>query len=644
MSKLISRETLSELDFKKLGLICGLEIHQQLDTGKLFCKCPSQIVSNEKLDREVLRKLRFSLGESGGIDKAALEEFKKGKYNLYKYNDANACLVDLDEEPPKGPNCDALKTAIGVSKMFNLKFFDKLVFMRKLIVDGSVTSGFQRTAMLGLGGKFETGDGSVGIDAISLEEDSCRVIERNEDHTVFSLDRQGIPLIEITTAPQIFSPNQAFEVAKHIGDVLRSFDRVKRGLGTIRQDLNVSIKGGVRVEIKGVQNLKLISDIVSNEVRRQKIHLSIIDELKERGIDSHNFSDKKIYDVTGVFDRSKSKVIRENLREKGSKILAIKLFGFKGILKYEMQKNYRFATEISDRNKKHFPQIKGLFHSDELPNYGITQKEVDGVRKLLGIKGGDSFILIASNDSNLAKRSIRNVLGIIYELIRGVSSEVRWVDPKGIVTNFLRPMSGAARMYPETDIVEIELGLSMINSVEVPQLYSEKLKRIESDWSLERSKVSNILDKYSEFEINELLRISEKSASALYSILFDIPKDIRKREGVEPVDFKYELLLDLLKEVKDSNLNQKTIRDIFLSLYKDKKSHIDNLKEYLKERNLLVKSIDVKEVEKKIKEIIKENKGAPFGALMGKCMQTFNETVDGKLVSQILKKLMGDSN
>ncbi len=640
MSKLISRDTLSKLDYKKLGLICGLEIHQQLDTGKLFCKCPSQIVSNEKLDKEVLRNLRFSLGELGGVDKAALEEFKKGKYNLYKYNDVNACLVDLDEEPPKGPNCGALKTAIGVSKMFNLKFFDKLVFMRKLIVDGSVTSGFQRTALLGLGGEFETKDGSVGIDAISLEEDSCRVIERDEAHSVFSLDRQGIPLIEITTAPQIYSPSQAFEAAKHIGDVLRSFDRVKRGLGTIRQDLNVSIKGGARVEIKGAQNLKLIPDIISDEVRRQKIHLSIIDELRDRGINSHNFSDKKIYDVTGVFDKSKSKVIRENLRENGSKVFAIKLFGFRGILKHEMQKNYRFATEISDRNKKHFPQIKGLFHLDELPNYGIGQREVNEVGKLLGIKGKDSFILIASNDSDLAKESIRNVLRVICELISEVPSEVRWVDSKGTVTNFLRPMPGAARMYPETDIVEVELSSDILSSVEVPQLYSERLKRIENDWNLECSKVAQVLDRYSESEVDKLLKVSEKSASALYSILFDIPKDIRKRDGVEPVDFKYELLLDLLKEVRDNNLNQKAVRDIFLSLYKDKKSEVDNLKEYLEKKDLLVKSVDVKEVEEKIRKIVDDNKGAPFGALMGKCMQAFNGTVDGRLVSQILKKLM----
>ena len=298
---------------------------------------------------------------------------------------------------------------------------------------------------MGWAESFETEDGSVGIDAISLEEDSCRVIERNEDHTVFSLDRQGIPLIEITTAPHIHSPNQAFEAAKYIGDVLRSFDKVKRGLGTIRQDLNVSIKGGARVEIKGAQNLKLIPDMVSDEVRRQRIHLSIIDELKSRGVNSHNFSDKKIYDVTGVFDKSRSKVIRENLREEGSKVFAVKLFGFKGILKHEMQKNYRFATEISDRNKKHFPQVKGLFHLDELPNYGIGQREVDEVRKLLGIKGKDSFIMIASNDFNLAKRSIRNVLNIIHELVRGVTSEVRWVDPKGTVTNFFETDAGCCK-------------------------------------------------------------------------------------------------------------------------------------------------------------------------------------------------------
>ena len=205
-------------------------------------------------------------------------------------------------------------------------------------------------------------------------------------------------------------------------------------------------------------------------------------------------------------------------------------------------------------------------------------------------------------------------------------------------------MPGAARMYPETDIVEVELGSDILGSVEVPQLYSERLKRIERDWSLERSKVAQVLDRYSESEINKLLKVSEKSASALYSILFDIPKDIRKRDGVETVDFKYELLLDLLKEVRRSNLNQKAVRDIFLSLYMDKKSQVDNLKQYLEDRNLLVKSIDMKEVEDKIKEIIKENKGAPFGALMGKCMQAFNGTVDGKLVSQILKKLVGNSN
>ena len=275
MSKLISLDSLEKIDPKELGLLCGLEIHQQLNTGKLFCFCPCEIVPNDTFDKQITRQLRFSQSESGDIDKAAIEEFKKGKHNIYKYNDKIACLVDLDEEPPKGPNQKALDTTIGVAKMFNLTPFERVQFMRKIIIDGSVTSGFQRTALIGINGSFKTKDNEITIEGINLEEDSCRTIERDKEHTTFSLDRQGIPLIEITTGPQIYTPNQALEAATIIGNVLRSFDYVKRGIGTIRQDLNVSIKGGSRVEIKGTQNLKLIPQIVEDEMRRQLILKSI---------------------------------------------------------------------------------------------------------------------------------------------------------------------------------------------------------------------------------------------------------------------------------------------------------------------------------------------------------------------------------
>jgi glutamyl-tRNA(Gln) amidotransferase subunit E len=636
MSKLIFRDDLKDLDYKAMGLLCGLEIHQQLNSGKLFCSCPCNVMSNHSFDKKITRKLRFSTGESGSIDAAALSEFKKGKFNEYIYNDEIACLVDLDEEPPKGPSKPALDAVIGVSKMFNLKFYDKIQFMRKLIIDGSVTTGFQRTAMVGQGGHFETSFGRVMINGINLEEDSCRAIERFDTHNIYSLDRQGIPLIEVTTGPQIYSPEQALESATIIGDYLRSFKQTRRGLGTIRQDLNVSITGGSRVEVKGTQNLKLIPEILKDEMRRQKIHLSIIDEMKSRGVDEVSSS---IYDVTSIFKDTGSAVVKTNMAIKGSAVLAIKLCKFAGILGHETQENHRFASEVSDRNKKHFPMIKGLFHSDELPKYGITPEEVERVKTSLGTNDEDGFILIC-NEKKIAEKSLKNVLSIINELIVCVSEEVRQVDPKGTVTKFSRPMPGASRMYPETDVQTIEFDSELIDVVSIPELYSTRLERLSKSFGVDTLKVVDFLDRYSEKQVAELLSESSKGGLALYSIIFDVPKDIKKRDSIEPVDFKYSLMLDLAKSIKENDFNQNTIRDIFVSLYKNRLDEVNNLTKYLDDNKLISEPVDEAAVEEKIKEIITSNSGAPFGAVMGVCMKEFAGAVDGKLISSLLKKNM----
>jgi glutamyl-tRNA(Gln) amidotransferase subunit E len=640
MSKLIFRDDLKDLDYKAMGLLCGLEIHQQLNSGKLFCSCPCNVMPNDTFDKKIVRKLRFSTGESGGIDAAAVSEFKKGKFNEYIYNDEISCLVDLDEEPPKGPSKPALDAVIGVSKMFNLKFFDKIQFMRKLIIDGSVTTGFQRTAMVGQGGYFETSAGKVEILGINLEEDSCRAIERFDTHNVYSLDRQGIPLIEVTTGPQIYSPEQALEAATIIGDYLRSFKQTRRGLGTIRQDLNVSITGGARVEVKGTQNLKLIPEILKDEMRRQKIHLSIIDEMNSRGVSGGSVS-SSIYDVTSIFTSTESSVVKANMSISGAAVLAIKLDNFSGVLGHETQEGHRFASEVSDRNKKHFPMIKGLFHSDELPKYGITPEEVLSVNSSLGIKENsiDGFILIC-NEKNIAEESLNNVLSIINELLTSVEEEVRQVDPKGTVTKFSRPMPGASRMYPETDVQTIEFDLELTEHILIPELYSTKLGRLSESFGVDSNKVIDFLDKYSEDEVLELISESGKAGLALYSIIFELAKDIKKRDKIEPVDFKYSLMLDLAKSIKENDFNQNSVRDIFVSLYKDRLSEVSNLSKYLDDNKLISEPVDESAVEEKIKEIISSAKGAPFGAVMGMCMKEFAGTVDGKLISSLLKKNM----
>jgi len=640
MTKLKTLDLNEKIDYKEVGFMSGLEIHQQLNTGKLFCTCPCEILDNSTFDKEITRKLRFSLSETGSIDKAAKEEQKKDKYNIYKYNDKCSCLVELDEMPPSKQNQKAFDTAIRVSQMFNLKFFDKIQFMRKLIIDGSVTTGFQKTAMLGTKGKLNTEFGDVVIEGVNIEEDSCRTLERFNDHTVFALDRQGIPLIEITTGPQINTPEMGYAVAKQLGNVLRSFSETKRGLGTIRQDVNVSIKGGARVEIKGAQNLKLIPEILKSEIRRQQIHLSIIEELKNRGTTIENFSDFKTYDVTKLFEKTESTVLLNNLEGEKKGVLAIKLNKFSGVLGHEMNTNYRFASEISDRNKKHFPTIKGLFHTDELPKYGITEDEVEAVRKELNLEEEDAFILIA-NDKDIAEKSLNNVLKIIKLLISEIPEEVRQVDPKGTVTTFSRPMPGSARMYPETDVKTIELTNNYLEEQEsnIPELYDVKMSRLNKAWNLDENKIEDVLSKYSEEEFSELVKIKLKP-SQIYSTIFDTPKEIKKREKIETFDFNINLIKNILKKLSEDKLNKNSVYDLMTCLTKDKLNDLETLDTYLEEKNLVAEEVNLEEVEKKIKEIIDKNTGAPFGALMGQCMKAFGGSVDGKIISQTLKKLM----
>ena len=287
-----------ELNYKELELKVGLEIHRQLDTKKLFSPVPSEL--HEEVDFTFQRKLRPTMSELGEIDQAALEEFKKGRIYVYQGNYKFSDLVYMDEEPPHTPDEEALKVALQIAYLLNATPVDEIHFMRKIVIDGSNVSGFQRTAIIAMNGKVDTPWGSVGIPTICLEEDAARIIEREDSKVIYRIDRLGIPLIEISTTPDIHHPEQAKVVAKYIGDALRATRKVKRGLGTIRQDLNVSIKGGARIEIKGVQELDMIPIIIEREVLRQLNLLKIRDELKRRGVREEELKEE-FHDVTDIF-------------------------------------------------------------------------------------------------------------------------------------------------------------------------------------------------------------------------------------------------------------------------------------------------------------------------------------------------------
>jgi len=253
-------------DYKKIGLKSGLEIHQQLNTNKLFCNCPS-ILRTDEPKYEIQRKLNPVVGETGIVDIAAKHEAEQNKNFIYQVYDTN-CLVELDEEPPHEINQEALKIALQIATLLNCKIFPVTQVMRKTVIDGSNTTGFQRTALIAHDGYIKTSAGKIAIDAVMLEEDSARPVSETEDSKTYKLDRLGIPLVEIATGPHMHTPKEIKEAALKIGEILRACN-VKRGLGTIRQDVNISIKGSKRVEIKGFQDPKMMIKTVDKEIERQ---------------------------------------------------------------------------------------------------------------------------------------------------------------------------------------------------------------------------------------------------------------------------------------------------------------------------------------------------------------------------------------
>lgn len=477
-------------DYSKLGLKSGVEIHQQLDTGKLFCNCPS-ILRQDAPDFIVKRKLHAVAGETGKVDIAAAFEAAKEKEFIYEaYNDTT-CLVELDEEPCHLINQEALHIALQLSLLLNCEIIPVTQIMRKTVIDGSNTSGFQRTALIAKKGYVETSEGRVGIQSICLEEDAARIIKQEGNAVVYRLDRLGIPLIEIATAPDIKTPQQAKEAALHIGEILRAC-KVKRGIGTIRQDVNMSIKGGERIEIKGVQEPALIEKTIINEIERQK---SLV------------------------------------------------------------------------QNKKSKPEV----------------------RKAL---------------------------------------------PDGS-TEFLRPLPGAARMYPETDLPLLRISREMINKTKesLPKLKSEirgELKTI----GLNDEMMKLILEENKIEELKSLIKIYN-NPNLIAKMLVLWPKEIASHEkkAIEEIESKLtiDVIETILQAVKGKKIGEIYAKQIMQEIVEGK-----GIEDALNKE----KAEGAENIEEEIIKLIKEKPGLNINAYMGLVMQKFKGSVSGKEAAEILKKLV----
>ncbi|MDR3062780.1 MAG: Glu-tRNA(Gln) amidotransferase subunit GatE, partial [Methanobrevibacter sp.] len=545
------------MDWKKLGLKMGIEIHQQLNTEhKLFCPCKTELIDAAR-DTTISRNLRPTQSELGQIDRAAYQEAQRKLHFKYESYNYNTCLVECDDEPPHGLNEEALEISLTIAELLNMHVVDEFHTMRKQVIDGSNTGGFQRTGLIATDGYIDTPYGKVIIESLGLEEDAARRIETklskeslikesnygvandNKDYTEFRLDRLGIPLAEITTDPSIYHPDQIREVAYMIGQVLRSTN-VKRGLGTIRQDVNISIEKGARVEIKGVQNLDLMKTIVENEVDRQVALIEIKEELIKRNAEVL----EEIHDLKTVFSESESKILSSAESIKG-----IVLKGFNGLIGKEVQKGRRFGTEIASYAKKR--GVSGIFHTDELPAYGISQIEVDNLKEYLKVSPDDGIIIVA-HDEEVAISALEEVKRRTKLAFNGVVEETRKALDDGN-TEYMRPLPTANRMYVETDIPLFKITDDLINKTKnnLPELPDAKKERIKKEYDLSEDLANQLVKKLEADTFEEILKEIDVESTPVASLLAYDLKEI-KRNGYDTDILNVDYLKDVFKLLSEN--------------------------------------------------------------------------------------------
>jgi Glu-tRNA(Gln) amidotransferase subunit E-like FAD-binding protein len=477
----------NKINYSEIGFKSGLEIHQQLDTHKLFCECPSFLRKDEP-DFTIQRKLHAVAGESGNVDEAASYQASLNQNFFYQGYNNTTCLVELDEEPPHEINQEALKIALQISLLLNAKIVPIAQIMRKTVIDGSNTSGFQRTVLIAKNGYLETSQGKVGIETICLEEDAARIISKEKNNSYYRLDRLGIPLIEIVTAPEMKTPEEVKEIALQIGEILRSC-KVRRGIGTIRQDVNISIKEGTRVEIKGFQDPAMMIETINKEILRQKTLIS-----------------------------------------KGKKV----------------------------------------------------------------------------------EKEVRNAL------------------PDGS-TEFLRPMPGSARMYPETDLCLLKISRETINEIKrnLPKLRKE----IENDLRVEglNEEMIKLLFKENMLEDFKELSFVIKNPNLIAKVLLIFPKEIasHSKKDISKVReiLNKDILIFILENLKKKKINENQIKQV-----------LERIIEGEDFEKAISFELETDSIEEKILKIVKEKPGLAINAYMGIAMKEFAGKISGKEIAEIIKK------
>ena len=651
------------LDPEILGFMCGIEVHQQLATGKLHSRQSGELfdVTIDTVPQDwprYDRRLRAGRGEGGKIDIAARFEARRNRSFTY-VKSPNAGLIELDDQPPLPHDQNAIDISLTVSALLQAKPVSLIQTMRKTVVDGSNTSGFQRTSLISTDGILKTKGGPVGIDLLCLEEDSARkldtIMAKNGENVIYNLDRLGLPLIEIATAPDIKSPEHAKQTSIALGRVLRQTRRVRRGLGSIRQDLNVSLMCGDRVEIKGCQDLSWIPRIISIEMARQLHFYRLANELRSsmnlpllspdrRTTDTATESQVaeavaqllplNLQDVTNCFAQCTSKMVVDGL-SKGSIMLALPLANLAGkIGTKQMDKGGaqlpRLGRELAGAAKQ--AGVKGVFHSDELPAYGVESGEVDKVRSELDLQQSDAFILCLAPQWQ-AELALESVLHRARLAWHRIPQEVRNVvvkkgAPEDGTTSPMRPLPGGARMYPETDIPSFSLASDKWQAIvdNLPMSDDERNLRMQQ-FNISQDQAGQILAReLDDIFVNNLDDLPHKGLATL----------ILENDTANP-----SLLANVLRAKESGHLSRESMNEIVAALSGSNPT-LAEIAEYAEKNGY--KPADVADLTSIVDNIvaeridfIKERGMGAMGPLMGVVMQAA-AGADGKQVSALLRE------
>ena len=625
---------MSEFSINDVGVKVGLEIHQQLGTNKkLFCDCTP--LETEEYSIKFQRKLRAAKSELGEYDPAALFEKSKSKSIIYFANPESSCLVEQDEEPPHELDEDAKKISLIIASALKSQVFSEIYPMRKTVVDGSNTTGFQRTMLISQGGYFEVDGKKIGIQSICLEEDAAKNLGDEGSFRKFGLERLGIPLVEIATEPFETDPQHIKKIALALGRILRSTKKVKRGLGSIRQDVNVSIKdGGVVIEIKGVQQLEQLEKVVEYEAKRQHGLLKISKELQSREWNHDQINDRK--DITELFSKCNSKIIQNAIKKK-QKIFAITFKNLGGMFGYSPYDEIRLGKEIAELVR--FFGI-GVFHSDELPNYGVEQKDIDELKNNLKISDNDAFLILASPEDKMQVIIDQIILRIKHIRNNGIPIDTRLATPDG-KTKFLRPRPGAARMYPETDIPPIIISKKELDKAQenIPKSWDESIKELQTKYEINSQLAEQIFDsKYIELFEN-IVQKTKVNPTFVASILCSTITNL-ERSGLNSSLLKNEEISKSFEFLESKKIAKESFEIIYESIMAGKSTTIE---EAMKASS--IETVDESELETIIQEIVDKNeqlvknqKERSIGPLMGIVMKELRGKASGETVNKILLK------